>query len=127
MSAAEYDIKATEPAGRLHIVKFVGGTAAVTKVFGHGMTVTYVSTGIVDIAWPDTASKPGVFLGCGGHCFEATTASGVKGYTVVPGVYNTTTKTLRVNITNASETLADLAALQWLTLSLLFKEESSGL
>ena len=50
----------------------------------------------------------------------------MKGYTVVPGVYNTTTRTLRINITNASESLTDLAALQWLTLALAFKQTGSA-
>lgn len=96
-----------------HFVKFVGGATAVTKVAGTGagITVTYISTGIVDLTFTD---KPGTFLGMVAT-FQATTASGVKGYTVVPGVYNTTTGALRLNITNASETLADLAAVQWLS------------
>src|SRR5688572_4303810 len=101
--------RATQPEAVDHFVKFVGGTNAVTKVFGQGVTVTYISTGIVDLVW---ASNPGTFLGFLAT-FQATTASGVKGFTVVPGVFNTTTYTLRLNITNASETLANLAALEW--------------
>jgi len=126
MSAAEYEQLTTEPECRKHIVKFVGGTAAITKVFGKGMTTTYVSTGIVEIAWPDLASKPGAFVGCTGHCFEATTPGDLKGFTVVPGVYNATTKKLRVNIFNSTFNLADLAALNWLTLELCFKETGSN-
>lgn len=101
----------SEPGLRTYISKFVGGTAAVTEVFGNGTTVTYISTGIVDLYWAD---NPGTFIGAT-FGFQATTASGVKGYTVVPGVYNTSTRKLRLNITNASESLTDLAALQWLT------------
>jgi hypothetical protein len=117
-------VRSSEPELVESVVKFVGGTAAVTKVFGQGVTVTYVSTGIVDLTW-GTSPGPGNFVGCVGHCFEATTAADVKGYTVVPGVYNTSTRTLRVNITNASDALADLAALQWLTLKLAFKQTAS--
>ncbi len=97
------------------LVKFVGGTAAVTQVYGIGSTVTYVSTGIVDVVFP---TGLGTFIGLAGSNFQATTASGVKGYTVVPGVISGTT--LRLNITNASESLTDLAALQWLTIEAVF-------
>ncbi len=114
-----WEVSGSEPETRLFFVKFVGGTTAVTKVFGGATTVTYISTGIVDIAFP--TGVPGPFVGVFGHCFEATTASAVKGYTVVPGVFNTTTNKLRVNITGASEALVDLAALQWLSLTLMFK------
>ncbi len=111
-------VRAGEPETREHLIKFVGGTAAVTKVFGQGVTVTYISTGIVDLYWPD---NPGTFL-LATFGFQATTASGVKGYTVVPGVYNASTLKLRLNITNASESLTDLAALQWLVCRVAFKE-----
>lgn len=109
---------------RIHVIKFVGGTAAVTKVSpsGAGVAVTYVSTGIVDIDWSGNANNPGTFIGlAGAPMFQATTASAVKGYTCVPGVYSSTTKKLRLNITGASETLTDLAALQWLTITAIFQ------
>lgn len=117
-----YEQESSEPELREYVVKFVGGTAAVTKVYGNGVTVTYISTGIVDLVF---ATPPGPFVGCTGRCFEATTQSQVKGYTVVPGAPSTNTTTgnvtLRLNITNASEALADLAALQWLTMKVAFK------
>lgn len=118
-----YDQKTSEPEPRDCFVKFVGGTAAVTKVHGQGVTVTYISTGIVDLVFSEHL---GVFLGLAGSpSFQATTASGVKGYTCVPGVFNTTTHTLRLNITGASESLVDLAALQWLSCTLKFKATSA--
>lgn len=117
-------LRSSEPELVVSVVKFVGGTAAVTKVYGKGVTVTYVSTGLVNLVW-GTNPKPGNFVGCVGHCFEATTASAVKGYTVVPGVYNASTRTLQISITGASEALVDLAALQWLTLSLAFKQTAT--
>lgn len=110
----------------LHHVRFVGGTTAVTKFAdtGQGITPTYISTGIVDLIW---AENPGNFQGLAGMPdFQATTASAVKGFTCVPGVYNATTFTLRLNITNASETLVDLAALQWLSVCALFKRSGAG-
>ena len=103
-------------------VRFVGGSSAVTKVYGEGVTVTYISTGLVDLTFSDAQ---GTFIGLAGEpSFAATTAADVKGHTVVVGVYNTTTNTLRLNITNASEVLHDLAVLEWLTATLLFKRVS---
>lgn len=115
-----FPVRANVVEGSLQFVKFVGGTAAVTKVTGtgSGISVTYISTGIVDLAWSE---NPGTFLGMVAT-FQATTASGVKGYTVVPGVFNATTFKLRLNITGASESLVDLAALQWLNCLVFFKK-----
>jgi hypothetical protein len=124
MSHAEFPIKFTEPDLRAHVVKFVGGTAAATKVFGKGMTVTYISTGIVEIAWPNAAATPGAWIGPAGECFEATTQADVKNFKAVVGVYNASTRKLRVHLFE-SGSLADLAALEWLTLVLLFKESNS--
>jgi hypothetical protein len=121
MSSDHYKPLMSEPSARLEFVKFVGGSAAVTKVHGSGVTVTYISTGIVDITWSSNA-VPGTFLGLlGAPAFQATTAADVKGHTCVPGVYNTTTRTLRLNITNASDALHDLAALEWLSFTAVFR------
>lgn len=103
-------------------VKFVGGTNAVTKVEGEGVTVTYISTGIVDLTF---ASAPGAgageFLGVVGHCFVATTTADVDTFTLQHGVYNTSTRTLRLNLSEAG-TLANLAALEWLNVLVAFKK-----
>lgn len=112
-----YEVHSTQPELTAHFVSFVGGTTAVTKVAGPGVTVSYIGTGIVDLVW---AENPGTFLGCT-HGFQATTVAALKGYSVVVGAFNTTTFTLRLNITSASDALVDLAALQWLALDLKFK------
>lgn len=122
MSNDAWEQLSTEPDEVVSRVRFVGGSAAVTKLYGRGVTVTYIGTGLVDLAW---AEFPGVFVGVDGYCFDATTASGLKGYTVVPGAYNTTTRTLRLSITNASEALTDLAAAQNLTIGIAFKRTSA--
>ncbi len=98
------------------LIRFVGGTAAVTKVEGVGVSVAWTATGIVTLTW---AENPGRFMGLTWG-LQATTASGVKGYTVVPGVFSTTAFTLAINITGASEALVDLAALQWCNLRIAF-------
>jgi hypothetical protein len=113
----------SEPSVRQHLVRFVGGTAAVTKVYGKGMSVTYVSTGVVDLDFSGNVNNPGQFVGMVAT-FQATTPADVKSYVVVPGVYNTTTKKLRLSMYE-SGTLADLAALEWLACVVLFKVASS--
>lgn len=107
-----------------HVISFVGGTAAVTKVAGtaQGVTVTYVSAGLVNLVWKD---NPGLFLGALPG-LQATVPAGLKQYAVVFGVFNTTTFTLPVNIYNAAGTLTDLAALQWLTANVKFKMSNSA-
>ncbi len=98
------------------VVKFVGGSTAITKVRGPGITVTYISTGVVDVTWGESQ---GSYVGLFGHGFEATVQSGVKGYTVAAGVPSG--NTVRLNITSAGDALVDLAALQWLSLLFFFK------
>lgn len=110
---------ASEPGLNVHVVKFVGGTTAVTKVYGQGCSVTYISSGVVDIDWSGNANNPGEFLGMVAT-FQATTPADVKSYVVVPGAYNSSTKKLRLSMYE-SGTLTDLAALEWLTVVAMFK------
>lgn len=121
MSFDPFPYRTSEPELTGSIVKFVGGAAAVTKLFGKALAVNYVGTGIVNLVWKE---NPGAFVGVLGHCFEATVHAGVKGYTVVAGVYNPATFTLQIQIFNSAFALADLAALQWLTIVLGFKYAS---
>lgn len=118
MTLNAYEQNVSEPECLDSIIKFVGGTTAVTKVYGQGVTVTYVSTGLVDIAFTE---NQGTFLGFTGHMLSATTTADIAGYTAAAGTYNASTRTVRVSIYNASDALADLAALQWLTLRATFK------
>lgn len=124
MSFEGFPSKVSEPELFRSVVKFVGGSAAVTKVYGVGVTVTYIGTGLVDLTWSEAQGEAIGLLGA--PAFTATTAAAVKGHTVVAGVYNATTRTVRLNITNASEALHDLAALEWLTLEYGFKRSTVG-
>lgn len=99
-----------------HLVRFVGGAAAVTKVEGVGVAVSYVSTGIVRLTWAD---NPGRFMGFT-YGLQATTPADVKGHTVTAAVFNTSTFVLDLHITNASEALHDLAALEWCNARIAF-------
>ncbi len=122
MSLDAWELDCNEPQVKAHLVRFVGGTAAVTKAnAGKGVTIAYVSTGLVDLTFSD---NPGLFVGFSCE-FQATTQSAVKGYTGVIGVISTTSPwVIRLAITGASEALVDLAALQWANLVLFFKGTS---
>ncbi len=121
-----YEPMSSEPTERDYLVRFVGGTAAVTKVYGRGLTTTWISTGIVELAWSTNDDKPGSFVGVTGYCFNATTPANVKAYTLVHGDYNSSTRKLRVSIYDGSNNLVDLAAAQWLTLTATFLSEVIG-
>jgi hypothetical protein len=114
-----YPLRGTQAEEVDTFVKFVGGTNAVTKVYGPNVTVTYISAGIVDLTWATGANNPGTCLGVKGHCFQATTPGDVKAYELVPGVYNTTTCTLRLNMYETG-TLTNLDALEWLGVTVAF-------
>jgi hypothetical protein len=114
-----YPVRSTQPELINHLVKLVGGTTAVTKVFGPGVTVTYIGVGIVDITWSES---PGTFLAAIGS-FSAVVIAGVSGVVAAFGVYSESTRTLRLNIGNAAAgTPVDLAANQWLTVIAYFKQ-----
>lgn len=113
--------RSTEPEHVNHVLRFVGGSTAVTKVYGNGMTVAYTTTGQVTITW---AENPGNFVGAQ-FTFLATTASGVKGWTATcpagPTKQTNGTYTLIVSLWNSTFAAADLAALQWLSAVFFFK------
>ena len=110
-------VRSPTPNLQLHVLKFVGGTAAVTKVYGENLTITYVSTGVVDVTLPE---QYGTFEGVSGYCFSATTVTAVKAHKLAHGTINTTTRKVRLNI-DVSGTLTDLGAAEWVTLTLACK------
>lgn len=114
---------ATLPGVEAHIVKFVGGAAAVTKVYGKAVTVTYVGSGVVNLVWDTSPENPGTCLGILGFSFQASTPGDVAGHTVVADDFVTATSTLPITIFNGSDTGHDLAASEWLTLVIGFTRE----
>lgn len=114
-----FPVRSNVVEGSQQFVKFVGGTTAVTKVTGTGagITVTYISSGVVDLVWRE---NPGTFLGMVAT-FQATTPANVKAYVVVPGAFNASTFTLRLSMYE-SGTLTDLDALEWLSVLAFFKK-----
>jgi hypothetical protein len=99
------------------------GAASPTKQEGQGMTVTWISTGLYEVAF--TGDSPFQFVGWTGPGWIATTPGDLKGYTAVCGDYNTTTKKIRVSIYNSSFALADLAATQRMSTTFKFARTGS--
>lgn len=98
-----------------------GNGTVPTKNLGRGVTLTWVSTGIITLTFGD---YPGVFMG-GSPAWQATTASALKGFSCVFGAFDSTGKIVNINITNSSQTLVDLQVLQTLQLQLCFKSAAS--
>lgn len=117
--ALPFQVTSNEIGPTAHLVRFVGGSAAVTKTHGNGVTVTYTSTGVVTLTW---TNPPGTFVGLVGT-FQATTPGNVKSYVLVPGAYSASSG-ITLNMYE-SGTLTDLAALEWLTVIVWFKESAS--
>lgn len=123
MALDAWDTQATETDVIFQMLKYTGnGTSQPTKVYGRNITLNRTGVGIIDVTWTE---MPGVYGGLAGWAFEAATQSGVKGFTVVPGTYSNSTRTLTINTTNAGETLVDLSTVQQLSLTFWFKRTNA--
>lgn len=110
-----YPKRSTEPDLKNVEVRLLGtGASAPTKERGQGITVARSGTGVYTLTFPES---PGVWAGAT-HGHEATTASGLAGFTVV--VTPTSSTVITVSLFNGSNAAADLAAAQWLNLTLRF-------
>ena len=121
MSLAPYEPRTNHPELREYVLKFVGGTTAVTKVYGNGMTIAYTATGRVTVTWSANGARPGTFIGITGFCFQGTTPGDVDLFQLVHEAYSVSARTLVLNMYE-SGSLADLAALEWLTVKIAFTE-----
>lgn len=116
-------MRSTSALATTHIIKAVGGSAAVTKVTGPGVTVTRTGTGAYLLTW---AASPGNELGTVAS-LQATTVTALAGHTVICGPYVAATKTMAVKVTNAADAAHDLAALEWFTVRAAFSYTSLDL
>ena len=122
MSLDAFPERATQPDVVRNLVRILGtGAANPTKVFGAGVTVTRVSDGRYRFVWGDA---PGEYIGMVPG-FQATTPADVDGFTAVAGEYSASTKTVDVYVYDDTPALANLAALNWLTLDFIFKRTGS--
>jgi hypothetical protein len=110
-------VKSPTPGLQTHVVRFVGGAAAVTKETGggEGITVTYVGSGVVNLVW---AKSPGTFVGAIGSV-QAATPNNVDTYTVTFDTFDTSTNTLPLTLSEGG-TPTDLAAGEYCTCVLFF-------
>ncbi len=124
MSLDGYPERSTTADAIVHRVKIVGAaTATCSKVAdtGPGITVTYISTGVVDLTWGD---NPGLHA-MPSVLFQATTPGDVKLFVCVTSPFNATTNVLRLNFYE-SGTLADLNVLEWAAVTVAFKKSGTG-
>jgi hypothetical protein len=101
-------------------VRLLGTGAAVpTKVYGQGLAVARSGVGVYTLTFTE---GQGMYAGCTPG-FDATTASGLAGFTVVCTATSATVIT--VSLFNSANAAADLAAAQWINLALDFKQTSA--
>lgn len=116
---AGWDCKNAQPKVVDHYVCMLGtGAAQPTEIEGASVTLNRTGVGIIEIIWPDF---PGSYMGMVGHGFSATAQAALKGYSVVAGAFDTTNLKVTINITDSTNTLADLAAAQNLCLHFAFR------
>ena len=124
MSLDAFPARNTEPSVFTDKIRFVGnGAADPTEVFGQNVAVTWVATGRYLLTWKD---NPGAFVGYS-HGFQSTTINALRGCSVTVGVFSTTAYTMEVDVWDGLAQAAgvwvarDLAALEWLNLSIDFQ------
>lgn len=115
-----YDGKSSEPELRSVWARLLGtGAAAPTKVYGKGITVARTGVGVYTLTF---TGSPGTWVGAN-VSLEATTPAGLAVFSVVVTATSSTVTT--VNLYNAAAALTDLAAAQWINLSLNYKASNA--
>ncbi len=117
MAQDAWNLRATVAEEVVHEIRVVGGAAAVTKVTGLGLAVTYVATGRYKITW---AENPGTYV-MPLATLEAATPGDLAGHTVIFDTYDSSTLTQEFYLYNASFAVHDLAASEWINISIKFK------
>lgn len=119
-SDAGWELYATTPKAKHHTVVIQGnGTGQPTQIEGPGITLNRTNVGIIDITW---STLPGRYIGLVSRSFEAATPSQLKGYSAVTTRFDPTTLKSTLNITDATNALADLTSTQFLTLTFEFAQ-----
>jgi hypothetical protein len=110
-------VRSTTAGLQMHVIRFVGGAAAVTKQTGtgEGVTVTYVGSGVVNLVW---THSPGTFVGAL-FSVQAATPADIDTYTVTADTWDSSAKTLPITLSEAG-TPTDLAADEYCTCVVMF-------
>jgi hypothetical protein len=115
-----YEPDTSEPGARYVEVRLLGTGAAVpTLERGQAIQIARTGVGTYTLTTNENLGKyMGNVLG-----FDATTASGLAGFSAV--LTQTSQLVYTVSVFNGSNAAADLAAAQWLNLTLKFKGEAN--
>lgn len=97
-----------------HVVRAVGGSAAVTKVTGPGLAVTRTGTGAYRVTFSENV---GTVLAAT-YGLQAATPGDLAGHTVIFDTYDSTNRRLDFIVYNASDAAHDLAANEWVSLNI---------
>lgn len=112
--------QSSEPGTKVVKISMVGtGASAPTKVYGQGVTITRTGAGVYVCTLTEA---PGKYAMVSGHAIAATTPANVKNHSIVFGLYSATTKSITVNFFDASAVAHDLAAAEWISFDLVFKD-----
>lgn len=103
-------------------VRMLGtGASAPTKVVGQGCTITRTSAGLYKLAFSEL---PGTFVTVGELTLQATTPGDIKNHSLVAKPWSASTKSIEVSFWDASGVAHDLAADEWIGVTLIFKRTS---
>lgn len=115
MSLDAFPLRSSEAETYQTEIRLLGTGADVpTKELGKGITVARTGTGVYTLTWAD---NPGTFLGWSPGLGAATPAD-VAGYTVVRDTY--ASKVLAISLFDATAAAVDLAADEYLDISVRF-------
>lgn len=120
MSLGSAPVKSSQGEEITHTVTAVGGAAAVTKEHGPGVTVARTGTGAYTITWGESQ---GTWRGQT-YSLSATTVADLAGHSVIFAPYNATTRVLAFTVFNATPVAHDLAALEHVTVKVMFSATS---
>lgn len=121
MAREAYPLRATIPEVRAHFVTMVGTGAAVpTKVIGNGLTLTRTGAGDYRSTWSES---PGQYVSTT-SALRAATETALKNCSLVVGSWDSTNLTLDFCLFDSAGTARDLAASEWLELTVAFKPTS---
>lgn len=126
--AEHYTTRSTIPEERLYVIRILGtGAADPTLEIGQGVSVTEEATGNYRVTF---SKNPGKFIGIRGYAFGGATPADVKGYTLTRDTYTAPTTTadgfLDLWVWDSSFAAADLAATQYLDVTIAFSESSEA-
>lgn len=122
MPQDSYPPRSTVPEELVVRIRMLGtGAAAPTRVVGQGCTITRTSAGLYKLTFSES---PGTFVSVGDLTLQAATPGDLKNHSVVADTWDSTARAIEVSLWDASGVAHDLAANEWITVSLVFRRTS---